>query len=135
MASLVTDDFTNPTDKIKELEDELAECKVARDAALAEIERRDTSGHQKASNQEETWADAKDGDWQNQRKTINGITKRWTGRYWVELSTGNDDNMFNMNMRGGRKKRKKSRKKRTRRKRKRRKRRKTKKKRRRRRKR
>lgn len=131
MSSLVTADFTNPTDKIKELEDELAKCKVARDAALAEIERRDTSGHQKKSNQEETWADAKPGDWQNQRKTINGITKNWTGRYWVELSTGNDrEQMFNMNMRGGRKKRKKSRKKRTRRKKRRRRRKRTKKKRR-----
>jgi len=112
MSSLATKvAWENPTDKIKELEDELAKCKVARDAALAEIERRDTSGHQKKSNQEETWEDAKDGDWQNQRKTINGITKRWTGSMWGRISSGNNPRPW-----GGRKKRKKSRRKRTRRK-------------------
>ena len=57
MSSLATKKvaWENPTDKIKELEEELAKCKVARDEALAEIKRRNTSGHQKKSNQEETW--------------------------------------------------------------------------------
>ena len=120
MSSLATKKvaWENPTDKIKELEEELAKCKVARDEALAEIHRRNTEGHQKASNQEETWDDALPGRWDNDRKTINGITKRWTGAYWVELSTPGYEDMFNVNMRGGRKKRKKSRRKKRRRRRK-----------------